>query len=108
MLQTIIDSVTHVSVQLEWNGWQSADVRVDDLENVHWWQPPGAPCALLHAYVSCAKLQPVERAGSTAANDSLQQRLLVCVLKSHTPPATYSALVSRSAPRYGKASSTES
>ena len=96
---TIIDNTTHVSVQLEWNGWQSADVRVDDLENVHWWQPPGAPRALLHAYVMSAKLNAGECVGSTNANDSLQQRLLVCVLKSHTPPATYSALVSRSVPR---------
>ena len=96
---TITDNTPHVSVQLEWNGWQSADVRVDDLENVHWWQPPGAPRALLHAYVMSEKLNTGECVGSTNPNDSLQQRLLVCVLKSHTPPATYSALVSRSAPR---------
>ena len=98
LLPTILDNTTPVSVQLEWNGWQSADVRVDDLENVHWWQPPGAPRALLHAYVMSAKLNTGE-VGSTNANDSLQQRLLVCVLKSHTPPATYNALVSKSAPR---------
>jgi hypothetical protein len=89
-----ISEDTRVSVQREWDGWQSADVRVGDLEDLHWWQPPRAPRPMLHAYITSAKL--VDSAWRAASADSAA-RLLVCVLKSHTPPDTYIALASRSA-----------
>jgi hypothetical protein len=90
-----ISEDTCVSVQREWDGWQSADVRVGDLEDIHWWQPPRAPRPLLHAYITLSKLGDIAWAGVTEA--AATTRLLVCVLKSHTPPDTYTALASRSA-----------
>jgi hypothetical protein len=49
----------------------------------------------LHAYVTLAKLGDSAWAGVTEA--AATTRLLVCVLKSHTPPDTYVALASRTA-----------
>ena len=44
-----------VPVRCAWNAWQTVEVRLEDLQNVHWYQPPGAPRPMLHAYVDCTK-----------------------------------------------------
>jgi hypothetical protein len=83
-----------VIVQREWNGWRTAFVRVGDLQDIHWFQPIGAPTSLIHAYVHCDAVEGdiPHDCGSTPP----PHRLLVCVLKSHATPAAY-AEVARSA-----------
>ena len=82
-----------ISIQREWNGWRTAQVRLSALQSVHWFQPSGAPRPLLHGYVSCEQIVagevPHECAGAP------NHRLLVCVLKSHTAGAIYAALAHR-------------
>ena len=81
-----------ISVQGEWNGWHSAQVRLSALQSVHWFQPSGAPKPLLHGYVSCEQIVgniPHQCAGKS------RHRLLVCILKCHTADAIYATLVQR-------------
>jgi hypothetical protein len=84
---------TLIPVQREWNGWRLAEVRVKDLQDVHWFQPPGAPRALLHGYVSPSTVVSgdlIERAGAEAPD-----RLLVCVIKCHMAAPLYTALAAK-------------
>jgi len=89
------DSGMMVPVRCAWNAWQTVEVRLDDLQNVHWYQPQGAPRPMLHAYVDCTKT------GGRIAHDCrttpAPHRLLVCVLKRQATPPAYSALVGRAA-----------
>ena len=80
-----------VPVRCAWNAWQTAEVRLADLQSIHWFQPPGAPRPLMHAYVECTKThgQIAHDCRTTAA----PHRLLVCVLKRHVAPPTYDELV---------------
>jgi hypothetical protein len=82
---------TLVRVHREWDGWRSAEVRIGDLEDVHWFQPSGAPHTLVHAFVPCRAATngdiPHECDRSSAPH-----RLLVCVLKRHTVPTVYAGL----------------
>jgi hypothetical protein len=85
-----------IEVVAEWNGWRTADVLVSDLENVHWFQPVGAPRPLLHAYALCTQL----KAGELGHDCGLERaegphRLRLCILKSHTPSSTYRELAAR-------------
>lgn len=84
---------TLIPVQLEWNGWRLAEVRFNDLQDVHWYQPPGAPRALLHGYVSPSNVvsgKLVER-----GDEHTPDRLLVCVIKCHMAAPIYTALAAR-------------
>jgi hypothetical protein len=83
-----------VLVHGSWSGWRSAEVRLADLDDVHWSHPPGAPHPLIHAFVPSARLP---KGDLTPAGDpaSMRRRLLVCVLKRHTVPAAYNILVRR-------------
>ena len=84
---------TLIPVQREWNGWRLAEVRFKDLQDVHWFQPPGAPRALLHGYVSPATVVSgdlVEQRQQEATD-----RLLVCVIKCHMAAPIYTALAAR-------------
>ena len=83
-----------VPVQREWYGWRLGQARLCDLEDVHWFQPAGAPRSLLHAYVSSSKIVSGDLV-DPADGGALPPRLLVCVLKSHAAPATYGALATR-------------
>jgi hypothetical protein len=85
------DRETLVVVQREWNGWRTAMVMLTDLEDVRWLQPNGAPRPLIHAYVSCSKLQSGDLQHDCDLM-SAPQRLLVCVLKSHTAPYVFENL----------------
>jgi hypothetical protein len=76
----------------EWNGWRRAVVRVADLEDVHWWQPSGAPRPLLHAHVRCDKV--VSGAIPHDCGDAPHD-LFVCILKCGTAPEIYAALSRR-------------
>jgi hypothetical protein len=83
-----------VRVHGSWSGWRSAEVRLIDLDDVHWSQPPGAPHPLIHAFVPSARLP---KGDLTPDGDpgSMRRRILVCVLKRHTIPAAYGVLVRR-------------
>ncbi len=82
-----------ISVQREWNGWRTAQIRVSALESVHWFRPSGAPRPLLHGYVSCEHIVAGDIDRENAGNP--RHRVLVCVLKCHTADAVYSALALR-------------
>jgi hypothetical protein len=82
-----------VSVNGEWHGWETAEVRVGDLETIHWRQPTGAPRPLLHGYISCAKT--AGRLPHACATGTAPHRLLVCVLKKHTVPSIYAEIARR-------------
>jgi hypothetical protein len=82
---------TPIFVQREWDGWRTAEVRVGDLQSIHWFQPSGAPRALVHGYISCASIV----AGTIPHNcerSAGPHRLLVCVLKRHSPPSVYAEM----------------
>jgi hypothetical protein len=83
-----------VAVQTEWDGWHRAMVRVADLEEIHWAQPPGAPRPLLHATVSCHRVLSgnVER---LCKETPPPHRLLVCLLKRHLSPTVFERLAAR-------------
>jgi hypothetical protein len=84
------DSAKIVRVQTDWKGWRTADIRLSDLQEIHWSQPSGAPRRLVHGYVSCANIAagvlPHECDGGRP------HRLKVCVIKSHTCAAVYAEL----------------
>ena len=92
-VQLMSENGTAVRVQAAWNAWQSAEVRLDDLRNIHWLQPAGAPRPLLHAYVLSTNVAN----GNMPRCKGVARRLLVCVLKSHTIPSVYRELSRRAA-----------
>jgi hypothetical protein len=91
-MQTETDVV--IRVHREWAGWQSAEIRLRDLEDVHWYQPAGAPHALIHGFVSSAMLTSGDLSGPTNP-PSTAVRTLVCVLKRHCTPTTFAELARR-------------
>jgi hypothetical protein len=84
---------TLVVVQRDWNGWRKAMTPLSSLESVHWLRPPGAPRPLIHAYVNCDAF--VSGDVPHECMDGSPHRLLVCVLKKHTAPSVYDALVEK-------------
>ena len=83
-----------ICVQSEWNAWRTAEVSIDDLDDIHWRHPGGAPHPLLHAYVSCERIARGE-IPHQCARMSGPHRLLVCVLKRHLVPSAYAELERR-------------
>jgi hypothetical protein len=83
-----------IRVYGSWNGWQNAEVRLEDIRRVHWFQPDHAPHHLLYGFVSCTDLVnghiPHECDNSSAPHD-----LLVCILKRHVVPSVYAELARR-------------
>jgi hypothetical protein len=83
-----------ISVRDRWDGWRTAEVRLGDIQNIHWFQPSRAPRPLLHGYISCASIlaggvpHDCERA-------SMPHRLLVCILRRHVVPAVYAEIERR-------------
>ena len=83
-----------VSVNVVWNDWRCAIVRLADLRDVHWHQPKGAPHRLLHAYLSCASVVHGDLPhGCDGA--SVPHQVRVVVLKKHNLPAAYAELLQR-------------
>jgi hypothetical protein len=85
------DDSTLVVVQREWDGWRTAQVRLADLEDVHWFQPTRAPRPLIHAFVLCSSVVSGE-VPHDCRQTPAPHRLLVCVLKTHTAPGIYAQL----------------
>jgi hypothetical protein len=83
-----------IRVQSAWNGWRSADIRLRDLRDVHWFQPNQAPRELVHGYVSCSAIAAGE-IPHECVQQSVPHRLLVCILKRHTIPTVYAELARR-------------
>ena len=83
-----------VCVQREWDGWQTAEVLLRDLQNIHWFRPDRAPRPLVHGYVSCSSIT-----GGTLPHkcDGTEgpHTLLVCVLKCHIAPSVYEEVTRR-------------
>jgi hypothetical protein len=83
-----------VCVQREWNGWQTAEVRLSDLHDIHWFQPDHAPKPLVHGYVSCASF------GAAALPHNCERSagphtLRVCVIKRHIASSVYEEVARR-------------
>ena len=89
-----------VQVRCAWNAWRTAEVRVSDLEKIHWLQPAGAPRPLLHAYVDCNKLVS-GRIPHDCGGASSPHKLLICVLKRYAMPQAYSDLAQQAAAQLG-------
>jgi hypothetical protein len=83
-----------IRVHAEWNGWRNAEVRVSDLHEVYWFQPDGAPRALVHGYISCSNIVTGD-VPHDCNRRSTAHRLLVCILKRHAIPAVYADLARR-------------
>ena len=83
-----------IRVQSEWNGWRSAEIRLRDLQSVHWFQPDEAPHPLLHAFILCTNLVSGDIPHDCDRTPP-PHRLLVCVLKRHTTPSTYAHIARR-------------
>lgn len=83
-----------IRVQSEWDGWRNAEVRFGDLRDVHWFQPPRAPHALVHGYISCSNIATGD-IPHDCDRRSAPHRLLVCILKKHTIPPVYAELAQR-------------
>ena len=81
-----------IPVQREWNGWKSTEVRLGDLQDVHWLQPNGTSHPFVHAYVRCT---PTTSAAFPHGCSRAPHRLLVCILKRHTIPTVYAELARR-------------
>ena len=83
-----------VVVQRDWNGWRTATVGAGALEDIHWRQPHGAPRPLIHAYLSCSTVRPGDL-DHQCDRTSAPHRILVCVLKCHTPAKVFAELGDR-------------
>jgi hypothetical protein len=84
---------TVVQVRDAWRGCRTAEVDVNDLEDVHWWQPPGAPRSIVHAYVLCSRLTGDIPHDCTTKRQP--HRLRVCVLKRSVAPSVHDELARR-------------
>jgi hypothetical protein len=83
-----------IPVQRDWNGWRTVEVRLADLQNVHWLQPRGAPRPLVHGYVSCRSIATADIPHDCNPADAPHQ-LLVCVVKRHAVASAYMELARR-------------
>ena len=83
-----------VCVQREWNGWQTAEVRLSDLHDIHWFQPDHAPRPLVHGYVSCASAG-AEALPHDCERATAPHTMLVCVLKRHSASSVYAEIARR-------------
>ena len=92
---------TLIRVHREWDGWRTAEVRVGDLQDVHWFQPHGAPHPLVHARVLSTNLVTGDILHDCERSPG-PHRLRVCVLKRHTVPTVYADLARRADERYAR------
>jgi len=88
--------VRNISVRLRWDSWKAALVAIEDLQDVHWARPLHAPRELLHAFVSCNRI-PADVLPHPCSPTDAPHRLLVCILKGHTPASVYAELECRAA-----------
>lgn len=94
-----------IRVHAEWNGWRNAEVRLGDLDELHWFQPDLAPHAIVHGHISCSNIVTGD-IPHDCDRGSAPHRLLVCVLKRHEIPTVYTELARRADERGGLRSVT--
>lgn len=80
-----------IEVRGAWNAWRTAEVRIGNLFNIHWFQPAGAPRPMVHAYTFCSDIVTGDIPHACADSPG-RHRLLVCVLKRSASPALYNEL----------------
>jgi hypothetical protein len=87
-----------IRVHGSWSGWRSVEIPLEDLEDVHWRQPPGAPHPLVHGFVWCTH-DKREDVRHECVGASAPRRVLVCILKHHTVATIYADLARRAGKR---------
>ena len=85
-----------IPVNREWNGWRTAEVRLGELQDIHWLKPNGAPVPLVHGYILCTSFVNGE-IPHECERTPRPHRLLVCVVKRHLEPNVYVELARRAA-----------
>ena len=98
-------SVRKVWVRRQWNDWQFALYRLDQVEDVHWSRVSGggripAPQPFLHGYVMCNDMLEGELAHS-GLHGPCPHRIKVCVTKKGNDRAVYAQLVEVAGPKPG-------
>ena len=76
-MSTVQSATRVIRVQREWNGWEIVDVPIDELRNIHWFQPVGAPRPMVHGFLADVR---------------------VCILKKHNPPDLYQEVQEKADP----------
>jgi hypothetical protein len=93
MAMSILENML-ITVRAEWKGWRQAEVRMLDVEDLHWSQPEQAPHPILHGYVLCTRL-----AAGVIPHDCGEleppHRLRICVLKHDCVPTAFAELARR-------------
>lgn len=84
-----------VPIRDAWNAWRTAEVRLGDLQEVHWFQPVGAPQRLLHAYVLCSTFVSGDIPHDCNRAGRMPHRLRVCILRKCATPSVYRELARR-------------
>jgi hypothetical protein len=87
-----------IRVHGSWSGWRSVEIRLEDVEDVHWCQPPGAPHPLVHGFVWCTHLKN-GNLRHECDRESGPHRVRVCILKHHTLATIYADLARRAGKR---------
>lgn len=88
-----------IRVHWNWNGCRTAEVRLGDLQQLHWFQPPRAPRPILHGYIQCTRIVTGDIPDDECNRVDAAHRILVCVLKKHALPVPYMELARRAAAR---------
>lgn len=88
------ENETRIRVQASWDAWQSAEVKLGQLQSVHWFRPQRAPRALIYGHVSCADLVAGNIPHNCSPNNT-PHWLRVCVLQKHTVESAYLELARR-------------
>jgi hypothetical protein len=75
-----------ITVRRQWNDWQMADYRLDDVEDLHWTQVSGgvqavAPRPFIHGYVWCDRMLAGELVHSCRHGER-PHRIKVCITKT--------------------------
>jgi hypothetical protein len=83
-----------ITVRAEWKGWRQAEVRMLDVEDLHWFQPDRAPHAFVHGYVLCTQLA-TGAIPHDCGRSAPPHRLLICVLKRDCLPTAFAELARR-------------
>ena len=77
-----------IRVHDRWDGWRTAEIRLKDIQEVHWFQPNGAPRPFLHGFVLCSDVVNGNLLHE-CRDDSRPHRLHVCILKSHAVTSAF-------------------
>lgn len=96
-----------VHVRRQWNGWDGAIYRIEDLSGIHWSNISGgvrAPCPgyFLHAYVQCDGMLDGHLFHS-GMHGRCPHEIKVCIVKKANSSAVFAELVRIAGPKPKKA-----